>query len=185
MRKLIVLIVALASICSLQAQEVTSFEGEAAAAVAFGAAKQGATVEGTWNFLAEGRYNFRSLPLDVGFQFYLGAFARDWDGGRLSHNQHFKTFSLAADWNFGRTNRVVPFVGCTAGIAAVKIDRSDMQAERTTHDCSFCVMPRVGVEFFHRIRLTAGYRLMKRDYSSCEVAVGIVLGGGVRRSAGR
>lgn len=185
MRKVLVFIVAWTSLCRLQAQEVTSFEGEAAAAVAFGAVKGGATVKATWNFLAEGRYNLRSLPLDVGLQFYLGAFARDWDGGRFSRNQHFKTFSMVADWNFGSTNRVVPFVGCAFGIAAVKIDRSDMRAETTSHDSSFCVMPRVGIEFFHRIRLTAGYRWTKRDYRCCEVALGVVLGGGVRRSAGR
>lgn len=185
MRKIILFILALTALCRVQAQPVGRFEGEAAAAVLFGTVTKGATVEGTWNFLAEGRYNFRSLPLDVGVQFFLGAFARDWDGGRLSDNQHFKIYSVVADWNFGRTARVMPFVGCAVGVAAVKIDRSDMRAERTFHDTSLCVMPRVGIEFFHRVRLTAGYRWMKRDYRCCEVALGVVFGGGVRKSPGR
>lgn len=100
MRMILMLMVFCSAIFSLGnvgAQPVGRFEGEAAAAVLFGAVTKGATVEGTWNFLAEGRYNFRSLPLDVGVQFFLGAFARDWDGGRLSDNQHFKTYSVVAD----------------------------------------------------------------------------------------
>lgn len=46
-------------------------------------------------------------------------------------------------------------------------------------------MPRDGIEFFHRIRLTAGYRWMKRDYRCCEVVLGDVFGGDMRKSAGR
>lgn len=40
----------------------------------------------------------------------------------------------------------------------------------------FC--PRVGVEFINRIRLTAEYRIMKKEYSFFGLNLGVVFGGG-------
>lgn len=177
---LVPLLCLLARPLSAAAQHPTRFEGEAAAAVCFGTAARGAQTDATWNLVAEGRYNFARVPMDIGVQFALGAVGRDWPTG-LSCDYHLKTFSLVADWNFRRTRRVSPFVGCTAGVAALRIDRSDLQQTTRTHDAAFCFMPRAGVEFFHRARLSVGYRVMRRDLRRCEIALGIVVGGGVRK----
>lgn len=43
---------------------------------------------------------------------------------------------------------------------------------------SFCFMPRVGVELFHRLRFTFDYKLQEKANRHFDLTVGFVFGGG-------
>lgn len=193
------LILALALLCAFQSNaqstpsakrsdcEVRRFEGEIGVGINFGADKLnfnsnriGAT------FFAEGRYNLQRLPIDVGLQIAGSIFHRDADN---AGNLEFQTWNVLAvtDYNFRRCNKVSFFAGFGLGYTAldtsgpIRFDNSNPNwAGFSTGDKkgSFCFMPRVGVELFHRLRFTFDYKLQEKTNRHFDLTVGFVFGGG-------
>lgn len=166
---------------------VARFEGEVGAGIAFGADelnfdgnRTGAT------FFAEGRYNIRRLPIDVGLQLAGTIFHREADNaGELK----FKSWNVlaVADYNFRRCKNVSFFAGFGAGYAALENSAPvvfDISAPNwagfSTQDGqgSFCFMPRVGVELFHRLRFTFDYKFQEKANRHFDFTAGFVFGGG-------
>lgn len=166
---------------AVKAQDVRKFEGEFGAAVPVTAKKFGSKFEPAWNFYAEGRYNLRNVPVDVGLQVQYGAFYRTWAATGIDRDFRFVTVLAVSDYNFRRGRNISPFVGVGAGMSFVRIEHSDLESINNSCDLSACVMPRVGIEFFRHVRFTVGYRLMNKEYSNLELSLGVVFGGGRRR----
>lgn len=139
------------------------------------------------SFFAELRYNFHDTPFDVGFHYSFGRLKRE---SPLSsgYRQEFdyRNFMVVSDYNFKHSGRISTFFGLgigysrqTSNYVAIRGDKplsGDGLAPIDFRN-SVCVMPRIGVEFFRIIRLTASYKIMGADYSCLEVALGISFGG--------
>lgn len=165
-----------------EAREVGKFEAEIGAGIPFLGKKYGGTFEPGWAAYAEGRYNFRSVPADIGLKFQTGTFYRTWDGFTFNGDYHYYATSVVSHYNFRRTKNVSPFVGCEAGFSVLTAHYYDFEViDRKEHDFAACIAPRIGVEFFHHVRLSVAYLLMNKEYSNMEVSIGVVLGGGRRK----
>lgn len=187
------LFLALALLCFLQGKaqdyKVGRIEGEVGAGFTFGADKLnfdknriGAT------FYAEGRYNLRQFPIDVGIQVAGSIFYRE---SNHAGDLKFKTWNVLAvsDYNVVLGRKVSFFAGIGLGYASLgnsaPITFDDSQtnwAGFSTGDKtgSFCFMPRVGIELFHHLRLTFDYRLQEKANRHFGISLGVVFGGGAR-----
>lgn len=170
--------------------EVRRFEGEIGVGLVFGADKLdfdrnqlGASLH------AEVRYNLRRLPLDVGIQAGGTIFHRESDyAGQLK----FRSWNIMAvtDYNFRQTKKISFFGGLGLGYASlgasapVSFDGSQPNwggFVTGRKDGSFCVMPRVGVEFFHHLRVTLDYKWQEKANRHFDVSIGVVFGGGRKK----
>jgi hypothetical protein len=77
------------------------------------------------------------------------------------------TFLVVSDYNFRRGRKVSYFVG--AGVGTTIYDGVTAK---------LCLMPRVGMEIFNRMRLTAAYMVGPNAKNTLNLAVGIAIGGG-------
>lgn len=123
-------------------------------------------------FGLEGRWNF-DKPFDVGLEVYMGSAIRDYEGHTLS-NRIFSFLSVYGDYNFNRGSKVAPFVG--VGIGDVKCDV--IQGSEGREGMSLMVVPRVGVELWNHLRLTADLRLARKGYNTVGISIGYTFGGG-------
>lgn len=154
-----------------------NLELELGPSVIVSAESQGAHVEATWNAMAELRYNFSRLPFDAGVHFGLGAFNREYRHPQAhDFDNHFKNLLLVGNYNFRRGRNVAPFVGIGAGWSHWKIDDWGPEAGMTTCDNRFCLMPRVGIEFFRVIRLSVDYKIIGHGFNNLQCSLGIVFG---------
>lgn len=170
-------------------REVGRLEGEIGGGFSFGADKLnfdknklGAT------FYAEGRYNMRRVPLDVGVQAGGTIFHRESvNAGQLK----FRTWNVMAvtDYNFRRYKNISLFAGVGLGYASLDhsapITFDDSQSNwggfsTGTRTGSFCFMPRIGVELFHHLRVTLDYKLQEKANRHFGLSLGVVFGGGRR-----
>lgn len=169
-----------------QQREVRAFEVELGAGTTFGANRLRGVGFGKcgWGETAfvEARYNFKRLPIDLGFQLRGTIFGRkDYLGGWLNFSS--VNYMLTSDYNFRRNTNCTLFAG--VGVGMVSIDGS---AQTEIIDLggytdngpsgSACVMPRVGVELFHRLRLTFSYLMEERAHRQFHLTVGVAIGGG-------
>jgi hypothetical protein len=105
---------------------------------------------------------------------------------RADHKPSLVTF---VDHNWRGWRRVSLFAGAGVGMSAVDWEfyeyRSDLERAvwDTYRDRSFVFNPRVGAEFFNRVRLTVEYKWMvtASEYSFFGLTVGGVFGGGRKR----
>lgn len=163
------------------AQQLRRCEGEIGAVVPVAAKRYGGKFEPAWNVYAEGRRNFAAVPLDLGIRLQYGAFYRSWASTHVDRNYRAGTLMAVADYTFRRLSRVAFFAGCGAGISLVQVEHAGPASKSYRLEAAACLEPRVGIDFFHHLRLTVGYRLLNREYSTLEVGVGIVVGGGPKR----
>lgn len=179
MKTLFITIFILSANCFSYAQSfIRNCEIEVGPSVIYKAKKYGSSIDPSWNLMAEARYNFPENHFDIGLQFGLGAFSRDWNNTELLYtNYHFKNILIVSDYNFGRGENISPFAGIGIGAAIQKIDVVTTGIhDHHWHDHSFCFMPRVGIEFFRIVRLSTSYKLMKKEYSNFECTLGLVVG---------
>ena len=118
----------------------------------------------------EYRYNFNQRPWDVGID---SAF--DFNGGRIT---------VVGDYNFGRNKNSSFFIGLGAGWANTSILNIDEAIEEygdsccaSTQDC-LCVYPRIGLEFFRHLRLTAVVNTYNFKEAEFLLTLGVAIGGG-------
>ena len=69
---------------------------------------------------------------------------------------------------------MAPFVG--VGIGDVKCDV--IQGSEGREGMSLMVVPRVGVELWNHLRLTADLRLARKGYNTVGISIGYAFGGG-------
>lgn len=139
-----------------------------------------------WTAVAELRYNFKKLPLDVGLHVdgaVLNRKNEPIEGAQELKNAKFASITglAVADWNFRQDKNFSIFVGVGVGYGMLI---SDFQKVSEIKDIDklgcFCVMPRVGIELFHHARATLYYKQLKKGQNHYGVNVGIVFGGGVK-----
>ena len=70
---------------------------------------------------------------------------------------------------------IKPFVGLGLGVAW-----SDINADGSRKGTHFAVMPRVGVELSHHLRITLAYKIFERANNHLTLSLGYVFGGGRR-----
>lgn len=145
-----------------------------------------------YSYFLEGRYNFDRLPLDLGLHLGVSSFNRSIDDldyfidNFKGDDINFLSYDImaVADFNLRRTKAVSLFVGIGAGYSALNNDHFDVDTYGEFKDGikgSFIFMPRVGVELFHHIRVTADYKLVEKSNRNFGISLGVVFGGGVKR----
>lgn len=93
---------------------------------------------------------------------------------------------LISDYNFRPSEAVSMFVGAGAGLAffdenstLTRIGYGAYSSDgRST---SFCFMPRVGAEFFNRLRLTLFYQFEDKANECFGLQMGLSIGGGKKK----
>ena len=137
-----------------------------------------------YNLLAEVRYNLKRLPLDVGVRLDGDMFNRQMT---IDKNMFkFRSFNalLVFDLNINRKGIFSPFIGLgigggvTSNQAMTIKDVANQPIKETVNGAAFCCTPRVGVELFHRARVTLYYKHHKRANSHYGLSAGFVIGGG-------
>lgn len=128
------------------------------------------------NLVIEPRFNISGTPFDVGSQFSIGFFDRQWmDVGAISYSMLSQTFFF--DYNFRKWKNIHLFGGVGLGMSFINLSGFDLQAR----DRSGIAEPRIGAEFFNHLRLTLNYRIMKREYSYFGITIGCAFWGGYNR----
>lgn len=170
-----------------QQRPVRALEAELGGGITFGAsalhaagfdkAKTGAT-----GFF-ELRYNMRRLPLDVGFRIGGTVFGREICRTGEKLNFSSGNFMAVVDYTYRRSSGCMLFAGAGMGLATLGNSASieclgDGGYVDNGSDRSFCFMPRVGVEFWHRLRLTCSYMVEDKANRHFDLTVGIAIGGG-------
>ena len=127
---------------------------------------------------AEVRYNFEA-PWDLGLHFGLGSVWRDWQ--RYDGKFRYRDYLAVGDYNLRRGKNFSLFVGAGVGFSTprVRLGDNDIAGHRT--DYAFSCMPRVGIELFRCVRLSAGYVITRRHYDNLQVGVSVVFGGWKKR----
>ena len=125
------------------------------------------------SFLTTGiecRYNFNQRPWDVGINCSM-----DFNGSRIT---------AVGDCNFARNKNSSFFIGVGAGWANTTILNIDEAIEEcgdsccaSTQDC-LCFSPRIGLEFFRHLRLTATVNTYNFKEAEFLLTLGVAIGGG-------
>lgn len=167
---------------SLRAQSLLDrFEVEAGPTVIASAASLGGDFEPTWNFFADARYHFPSVPFDVGLRFGLGTLAREWPDRQTDATYRFKNLSAVADYNIRQGKNFSVFVGVGIGWTHRKDEFYPMANPVIRSGDGFFCMPRLGIECGRVVRLSAGWNLTGRAYRNAECSLGVVIGGWRKR----
>ena len=119
----------------------------------------------------EARYNF-NRPWDVGLNF-----AGDFNGERIT---------AVGDYLFLQRKRTTLFCGLGAGWANTRILNIDEAIDEygdacvASSDPCLCIYPRVGVEFFQHLRLTAALNTYNMKKAELAITLGVAICGGKR-----
>ncbi|MBQ9137252.1 MAG: hypothetical protein IJX65_01280 [Alistipes sp.] len=140
-----------------------------------------------YNLLAEVRCNFRRRPFDIGLRVDGNTFNRQWASDQnQEYSFKFSSINMMAvfNLNINRKGAVSPFIGVGIGGALTSNEPLTLQAitnqpiKQTVKAAEFCVMPRIGFELFHHVRLTFFYKYLKDANSHFGLSAGVVFGGG-------
>lgn len=119
----------------------------------------------------EVRYNHKEKPLSTGLQFTFTGWNREYP---YLHQNAF-IFLLVTDYNFKNVHpKILPFAGIGAGYNMMR-EWGDEIVERD-YKSHLALSPRVGIEFFKRIRLTAEYQYIGNKNSFFNIKIGFVVG---------
>jgi opacity protein-like surface antigen len=172
MKRLLFVLFALLPMCSFaQEVEVRRVEGSISLGASFFEDSFYESTAGEIGLLSsvELRYNFRSVPMDVGVMSMLDIRGGDCElcNGSWENNL---SFLAVADYNFRRGKRVSYFAG--VGVGATFYDANTTK---------LCFMPRVGMEFFNRLRLTMAYMAGPNAKNTLNLTLGVAIGGGRKK----
>ena len=146
----------------------------------FSAVKSDKTNIGAALFM-EARVNIPSTAFDVGLQFSLHFFDREWEG-MMNRTYRFKSLTTYIDYNYRKWDNIVPFAGVGVGFSNVdlEVDYAAPAANDVSNTNSACLNPRIGVEIYDRVRLTLDWKIMHKHFSQVGLSLGFVFGGGKR-----
>ena len=172
MKRLLFVLFVLLPMCSFaQEVEVRRVEGSISLGASFFEDSFYESTAGEIGLLSsvELRYNFRSVPMDVGVMSMMDIRGGDcelcngsWEGDL--------SFLAVTDYNFHRGRKVSYFVGAGVGATFYNADTTKL-----------CVMPRVGMEFFNRMRLTMAYMAGPNAKNTLNLTLGVAIGGGRKK----
>ena len=172
MKRLLFVLFALLPMCSFaQEVEVRRVEGSISLGASFFEDSFYESTAGEIGLLSsvELRYNFRSVPMDVGVMSMNDIRAGDCElcNGSFEGNV---TFLAVSDYNFRRGERVSYFAGVGVGATFYNADTTKL-----------CIMPRVGMEFFNHLRLTMAYMAGPNAKNTLNLTLGVAIGGGRKK----
>ena len=186
MNKTCTLIVVMLCCFSVNAQvrDVQRFEGgvHIGLTVPVGSYNDGKTVIGAGTGL-ELRYNIPSSSWDCGVLINATTAVRrfswvdTWTNilyNDIEQSNRSVNFALVGDYNFGQGKKVNPYAGLGVGItdyAALNDVLYDVSGS------GFVVLPRVGVELFHHVRIGLTSMFHRKGFNNCEFSIGVVIGG--------
>ncbi len=146
-------------------------------------------------FYFDVRANLYDTPFDVGLQVGLSAFNREFSAFDTSISEpifgktNYQSLSAVvfSDYNYRRWRHVSLFAGLGVGVAGTTYNNSgDVYSSSKDEGTAFTCVPRIGVEFYSRIRFTTEYRYVSRDgFSHVAFSLGFVLNGGLKKSEKR
>jgi opacity protein-like surface antigen len=115
--------------------------------------------------------------LSPGLQFTLSGWNRFSPSAVWTQHQFAFIFLAVTDYNFiGKENsKIMPFAGIGLGYSSVNTDVKDGSFTSTTKS-HFACSPRIGMEFFKRIRLTGEYKYIGNNNSFFNIKLGFVIG---------
>lgn len=130
-------------------------------------------------------YNLPDTPIDCGVFMQLDNVERKFsttlpDGSCQSEGtQNNRTLSigLIGHYNFRQCKAVNPFAGLGIGVGFNDVVRSVHYSKGT----SAVIMPQVGVEFWHLLRLTGYATICRQGYNCVGLTLGLSFGGRPRR----
>jgi hypothetical protein len=122
------------------------------------------------------RYNYLEKRLSSGFQFSFTGWNRRTPDSDYELHQNPFMFLAVTDYNFLELNpkKIMPFAGIGLGYSLVR-SWSYIEPD-TDFKFHFACSPRVGIEFFKRIRLTAEYQYIGNKNNFFNVNLGFVIG---------
>lgn len=133
-------------------------------------------------FGLELRRNFSGSPFDAGIQLQLsGARRHGFNHGKYCSDQTNRTLGIAftGDFNCRQGHKVNPFVGCALGLGLNDVVGSRRYPSKHT---SLLISPRLGVEFFHFLRVSAQFNVSRKGYHNFALNIGLVVGGRVKKT---
>lgn len=128
------------------------------------------------------RYNFSEIPVDCGVYVSLNSARRDFKryagDGAYYQNNRTGSFGIEGNYNFRQGLKVNPYAGLCLGVGL-----NDVVGDRhvLSSGTSLSIMPRLGVELFHHLRIGAYCQLSRHGYNNAGLMIGIVVGGRPRR----
>ncbi len=192
-REIITILVAVFFATTSVAQniDVRRIEGE----IAFGLASGISALEMDdcdWGprLTGELRYNFKCLPIDVGLQISASNFYRSADEVQ-NDRLNFKSCNImaVADYNFRRGRNISFFAGAGLGYSNGGTTEPQWDANgdnwggydtgEEANRIGFA--PRVGIELWNHLRLTATYTVFERYNNNLSINLGVVFGGGRKK----
>ncbi|MDR3340540.1 MAG: hypothetical protein LBT25_10705 [Candidatus Symbiothrix sp.] len=127
------------------------------------------------SFGTEIRCNLLDKKLSPGLQFTFSGWGRNSSSGGYANTQNAHIFLAVTDYNFTEVHpKIMPFVG--AGLGCSIMRDWGGEAVGTTYYSHFACCPRVGVEFFKRLRLTTEYQYIGNRNSFFNIKLGFVVG---------
>lgn len=177
-------------------KDASCFEGEIGVGVVFGAHKNPLFQRNQPGFTlyAEGRYNFPKEPIDIGLQASWDSFFRESNWGDEQESLFFESWHLMAvsDYYLRHDKKVSFFAGLGLGYARLRVIDPRLYSFPNpaynyyeaggSSQGGICIMPRIGIEFFHHLRLTLDYKIQERDNRHFNIGIGGVFGGGKKKN---
>lgn len=170
-----------------QQRDIKAIEVEIGGGITFGASKlRGVgfdkTEVGQTGFV-EIRYNLNRIPVDIGLHLRGTVFGREMQ--KIGEHLNFSSgnFMITSDYNYRRNSNCMLFAGLGVGFASfgnsAQIEYLDDGSYMDNgSNGSICVMPRIGVELWHHLRLTCAYIFEERANGHFNLSIGIAIGGG-------
>ena len=181
---LLLLLVITANLCAQDYNNVRLLEFEIGMGINQGSKYMGFQAERGYHILMETRLNIRETPFSVGLQ---TSFATYFINNVYNYDFHImpRMTILYVDYNYRKWEKISLFGGIGLGHAQV-INRYESNDPNywdrdSIYDYFYSLSPRIGAEFFHRLRLTIDYKIISKDYSYLGTHLGLVLGGGQRK----
>ncbi len=194
MKKYIILIIISTILCSncLWGQDIEKsgrfghIEGELEIGIPFGLSKLCFDrIETGGSLSAELRFAFERIPMNIGVLVGMTNFFRNSD---YAGDEEFRSYNymIVGDYKFKQYKYISFFAGAGLGIASLNtaspigIDDTISPWHSITGGNSksaFCFMPRLGVQFFKRIRITADLKLQEKANNNFNISIGYIIGG--------
>lgn len=178
---LVILLLTASHVVTTNAQEAVQkleFELNAGLTTPLGTYRGGAALTGA-SIGFEGRYNFSRTPLDCGLMLEITTARRGYNplnDKNLDIWQSNRTLAFAAtgSYNFRQGHNINPFAGVALGVAMNDVVGDKVYPSKVT---SLFFSPRMGVEFFHHLRLSVSSNISRKGYNNLQFSLGLVIGG--------
>lgn len=133
------------------------------------------------------RYNFPKSKWDIGISYQYSIMTRVLECAQFpASNETFlnrdcrfenSTLYLTSGYNFKQRGKINPYISLGIGISSHSCNISGINTS-----ISPAIIPEVGVEIFHGMRLNFKYAITRRCFNQIELGVGFAIGGRLKLS---